>query len=370
MAELGPVLDPFSRIKSVFDTLPHPWLVTLGVAGTAVVLALLLFQVVAFVTLRLARTDSAFDLLVRKARRPLRLTWLLVVLQVIWHLADSSLVGVEVVRHITTLALIGATTWLLVRGVAAGGEAVVRGRPLAGEDPTQIDTDLGVRGILTRSRVLTRTLVFLIVLVGVSAALMTFPSVRQLGASLLASAGIAGVVVGFAARPVLSNLLAGLQIALTEPFRLNDVLVVEGEWGRVEEITGTYVVFRIWDDRRMVIPLQWFIEHPFQNWTRTSAKIIGSIFLWLDYPMPLKVLRGELRRLCEADPDWDGRLAIIHLTDTSENAMQIRALVSSANSARNWELRCRVREGLIEFIQRDYPDCLPRQRRLQQSNPG
>jgi small-conductance mechanosensitive channel len=189
--------------------------------------------------------------------------------------------------------------------------------------------------------------------------LMTFPGARQFGASLLASAGVVGLVAGIAARPIFSNLIAGLQIALAQPIRMDDVLIVQGEWGRVEEITGTYVVLRIWDDRRLIIPLQWFIENPFQNWTRNSASITGTVFLWVDYRMPMEPLRAEALRACEASPDWDGRLCKLQVVEAGKKAIQLRLLLTSASSGHNWDLRCSVREALVDFMQRDYPQYLP-----------
>ena len=191
---------------------------------------------------------------------------------------------------------------------------------------------------------------------------MTFPGVRQIGASMLASAGVAGIVIGFAARPVLSNLLAGVQIALTQPIRLRDSVVVEGEWGWIEEIRATYVVVRIWDRRRLLLPLQWFIDHPFENWTRTSSNLIGVVSLWVDYRMPMQPLREEVTRLCEASDFWDGDLAILQVVDSTERGVRVRALVTAADGPRTWELRCLVREGLIDYVQREYPGYLPRVR--------
>ena len=161
---------------------------------------------------------------------------------------------------------------------------------------------------------------------------------------------------------MLGNLIAGLQIGLTQPMRLDDVVIVEGEWGVIEEIGSAYVVVRIWDQRRLVVPLQWWVEHPFQNWTRTSAELIGTVFLWVDYRLPLAPLRAELERACRESADWDGRLALLQVTDAGERAMQLRCLVTSAGSSQNWDLRCRVRERLIDFVQREYPQYLPRLR--------
>lgn len=261
-----------------------------------------------------------------------------------------------VLRQVWLLLLIADLTWLALRALAAGEVSVCR------RYPATATNNLADRRVLTQTRVLIGCARALAILLGAGAALMTFPMVRTFGASVLASAGIAGIVVGFAARPVLTNLLAGLQIALTQPLRLDDVVIVQGEWGRIEEITTTYVVVRIWDDRRLMVPLTWFVENPFQNWTHTSAELTGSVHLWVDYRTPLQPLREELERLCRASLDWDGRYFGLQVTESSEHAMQVRALVTSGDSSRAWNLRCSVREGLVAFLQRDYPDCLPRWR--------
>jgi small-conductance mechanosensitive channel len=173
---------------------------------------------------------------------------------------------------------------------------------------------------------------------------------------------VAGLVAGLAARSVLGNLIAGLQIALTQPLRIDDVLIVAGEWGRVEEITSAFVVMALWDQRRLIVPLQYLIEQPFQNWTRRSAQILGTAFLWVDASLPLAPLRAEAERVCKAAPEWDGRVCIVQVTDTSETAMQLRCLVSSADSGRNFDLRCKVREALLTFVEAHYPQGMPRRR--------
>ena len=211
---------------------------------------------------------------------------------------------------------------------------------------------------------LARTAMFMVGVLGVGSVLMTFPNVRQIGASLLASAGLAGIVAGLAARPVLGNLIAGLQIALTQPIRIDDVLIVEDEWGRVEEITETYVVICIWDQRRLVVPLEYFIQHPFQNWTRRNAELIGSVMFWVDYRMPVAPLREQLNEIVQAAPEWDKRVCVLQVTDMSERAMQLRVLVSAADAGRAWDLRCRVREELIAYMQREFHEMLPQIRTL------
>jgi small-conductance mechanosensitive channel len=192
--------------------------------------------------------------------------------------------------------------------------------------------------------------------------LMVFDSVRQFGASILASAGIAGIVVGFAAQKSIATLLAGFQIALTQPIRVDDVVIVENEWGRIEDITLTYVVVRIWDLRRLVVPITYFIEQPFQNWTRSSADILGTVFLHVDYSMPLDALRAELTRILTASPYWDGKVNVLQVTEAREQTLQIRALASAADASLAWDLRCEIRERLVSFVQRNYPESLPRLR--------
>ncbi|WP_228886427.1 mechanosensitive ion channel family protein [Stenotrophomonas rhizophila] len=256
--------------------------------------------------------------------------------------------------------------WLLVRAVAAGERAILR------EHPMEVADNLAARRVQTQTRVLSRVLMGAIILVGVSLILLTFPMVRQIGTALLASAGIIGLVAGIAAKPVFGNLIAGLQIALTQPIRLDDVVIVEGEWGRVEEIGSSYVVVRIWDERRMVVPLTWFIEHPFQNWTRRSADLLGTAFLWLDYRAPIAAIRAELERICADQALWDGRVCVTQVTETTEHTLQVRLLVSARNSGDAFDLRCIVRERMLDFLAREHPQALPRTRAelLQQPDPG
>jgi small-conductance mechanosensitive channel len=210
--------------------------------------------------------------------------------------------------------------------------------------------------------VLTRSANFIVGLLGLAFILLTLPGARQIGASLLASAGVAGLVAGIAARPVLGNFIAGLQIAFSQPIRIDDVLIVNGEWGRVERITGTYVVVRIWDERRMIVPLQWFIENPFENWTHTSSTILGTVFLWLDFSVPVAAVRSEFERVTHASLRWDKRVCVLHVTDANEKGMQLRLLVSAQDSGTAFDLRCEIREAMIAFVAERYPESLPRMR--------
>ena len=218
------------------------------------------------------------------------------------------------------------------------------------------------RGIYTQVTVLKKIAIAVIALFAIASMLMVFQPVRQLGTAMLASAGVAGIIVGFAAQKSLATLLAGFQIAITQPIRIDDVVIVEGEWGNIEEITLTYVVVRIWDLRRLVVPITYFIEKPFQNWTRVSADILGSVFLQVDYTVPVDALRQELTRILEASPLWDRKVNVLQVTEAREGALELRALASSSNASRSWDLRCEVREKLVTFIQRNFPESLPRLR--------
>lgn len=272
--------------------------------------------------------------------------------------------ALQVMQRLLHVGVVACLTWLLVRAVAAGERAILRNHPI------EVADNLAARRVQTQTRVLSRVLMGVIVLFGVATVLLTFPQARQVGKTLLASAGIVGLVAGIAAKPVFGNLIAGLQIALTQPIRLDDVVIVEGEWGRIEEIGSSYVVVRIWDERRMVVPLSWFIENPFQNWTRRSADLLGTAFLWLDYRTPVAAVRAELERICRQSPLWDGRVCVTQVTETSEQAIQVRLLVSARNSGDAFDLRCIVRERMVDFLMREHPGALPRLRAEIGRQPG
>ena len=330
------------------------WARPAAIAFAAILVALLAHLLLRPVMRRLSRFSTVLSTMVRAGEQPMLFVMPLAALLVVWALTPDDLPGVGSVQHATGVLAIAALTWLatsIVEGVADG---VIAAHPWDTED------NLEARRVQTQTRVLARIGHAAIIVAGLAFILMTFPRARQLGASLLASAGVAGLILGIAARSVFGNLLAGLQIAMAQPIRLDDVLIVENEWGRVEEITSTYVVLRIWDERRLIVPLQWFIEHPFQNWTRRGAELLGTVFLWVDFTLPLEPVRREAHRLCEASPNWDKRVCLVQVTDATERGMQLRILVSSAASGPNFDLRCQVREGLLDFIQREYPAALPR----------
>jgi len=335
----------------------HPWTRFALIIVIALAVAGLLRRVVKFFLRRFAVGHPMGASIIARANAPMEAIVPLAMLLIAFRASpDEPERLIDGLEHALSLGLIVACTWFIVRCIGALDATVSRFNPIDLED------NLRARRVQTQARVLSRTGSVVAVVLGTGVALMTFPTVRQFGASLLASAGLAGLALGLAAKPVLGNLIAGLQIALTQPIRLDDVVVVEGEWGKIEEITSTYVVIRIWDERRLVVPLQYFIEHPFQNWTRTSSQVLGSAMLWFDYGLPLDPLRVELERLCKQAPEWDGRVCVLQVVETNDKAMQLRALVSSASSSKSWDLRCKVREGLIAFVQREYEGFLPRLR--------
>ena len=270
----------------------------------------------------------------------------------------------EVVRNATSLLLIGVVAFILCQVVDAAAAFLLR--------PYRLDVtdNLHARGIHTQVMVLKKVAFTVIGVFTLASMLMVFESVRQFGASILASAGIAGIVVGLAAQRSIATLLAGFQIAITQPIRVDDVVIVEGEWGRIEDITLTYVVVRIWDQRRLIVPMTHFLERPFQNWTRTSSDILGTVILHLDYSVPVQALRDELTRVLQQSRHWDGGVNILQVTDTREHTVELRAVVSAADASQAWDLRCEVREQLVAFVQRNYADSLPRIRASFAADPA
>lgn len=268
-----------------------------------------------------------------------------------------------VLHRIVGVLLIGAVAWLFIQIIA-----VIEDLVFHNYDIEQADNYLA-RKVRTQVQFIKRLLIVAIVVIAISVVLLSFEGVRNIGAGLLTSAGVTGIIIGFAAQRSIANLIAGFQIAFTQPIRIEDVVIVEGEWGRVEEITFTYVVIRIWDQRRLIVPINYFIEKPFQNWTRSSADILGTVFLYTDYFVPIEELRKELRRICEASPYWDKRVCVVQVTDAKEHTMELRALVSATNSGNAWELRVNVREKLLEFLRNNYPESLPRTRVVLEGPP-
>ncbi len=329
-----------------------------GLVGGAILLALAAHRIIFTLSQRIASRKSAafYTLLARHEENPTRvLLPLLALLAVIPWLPLPPYI-VAHLSHAAGLALIACIGWQAVAVLDVLQDYISHRHVL------DLSDYLAARRLRTQVQVLRHIGVVAIAIVTLAVMVMTFPNVRHVGESLFASAGLAAVVAGLAARTTLSSLFAGVQIALSQPIRLDDVVIVEGEWGWIEEITTTYVVVRIWDLRRLVVPLSYFIEKPFQNWTRNTADLLGTVFLYTDYTAPVDEVRQELHRILQSSGKWDGKVWGLQVTNASEHTLELRALMSATDSSIAWDLRCYVREKLIAFLQQHYPQSLPRTR--------
>jgi small-conductance mechanosensitive channel len=289
-------------------------------------------------------------------RQQTRLAFLMVALFLALPVAPFDPGVAVALAHILLVAVIVLIGWIAITASHIVAELYLQRFQL------DVPDNLIARKHITQVRVMRRVVDTLLIIVTVAAALMTFEPVRQYGVSLFASAGVAGLIVGFAARPVLSNLIAGIQLAVTQPIRIEDAVVIEGESGRIEEITATYVVVRLWDMRRMIVPLTYFIERPFQNWTRESSNQIGVVLINVDYTTPVERVRKKAEEIVKASPFWDGNLVKLQVTDTDAQSMQLRIIAGARSPGDAFDLRCELREKLIDFLQRELPQALPRQR--------
>jgi small-conductance mechanosensitive channel len=302
------------------------------------------------------KVRTFFEVFVEHTTGPSRVAYVLFFVGAALPSLNYSASTTLTIAHFLLIAFVLLAGWTAIRALEIFASLYL------GRFRTDMDDNLLARKHLTQVRILKRACDILIGLVTVGIALMTFDQVRQYGISLFASAGAASLVVGLAARPLLTNLIAGVQIAITQPIRLEDAVIVEGEWGWIEEITSTYVVVRLWDWRRMVLPISYFLEKPFQNWTRESAALIGSVYLYVDYTVPVQAVRDKLAEIAAESALCDGRVVNLQVSDARANVIELRALVSARNAPQCWDLRCEVREKLIAFLQADYPGALPQTR--------
>ena len=262
----------------------------------------------------------------------------------------------KVVGHLSVIGIIFSIAWFLILLFK-----VFKKRMLKKYDVSS-SNNLKARKVYTQFTILENIIIFVIVILAIGIALMSFDSIRSVRVSVLTSAGIAGIIIGLAAQKAIGTLLAGIQIAITQPIRLDDVVIVEGEWGWIEEINLTYVVVRVWDKRRLVVPTTYFIEKTFQNWTRSSADILGTVYIYADYALPFDAIRKEQTRLLNSTDLWDGNVNVMQVTNATEKSVEIRVLVSAKDSPTAWDLRVYLREKLLEFIQKNYPESLPKAR--------
>lgn len=286
------------------------------------------------------------------------LLWILVWMMIksFAHLFLKDLTVFKYLIHANNIVLILSAGWILIKFVKLGAYFLQKKLNVTVSD------NLNARKRLTQLTVFQNIADTIIVIITVSFVLMTFDGARVIGKSLLTSAGIAGIIIGFAAQKSIGIFLAGIQIAITQPIRLDDVVIVEGEWGRIEEITLSYVVVRIWDERRLMLPVNYFLEKPFQNWTRTSADILGTVFLYVGYDLPVQAIRDFVPSILNNNPNWDGRVFNVQITNTNEFYKEMRILVSSSDASKNWDLRTEVREKVIDFIQANYSECFAKVR--------
>ena len=336
----------------------YTWVRAGGSLVGAAFLALIGHQIVFFLAERVARRTENFidNSIIQHVRAPARLIFPLLAILVLLPVFPLSLDQEETIQRVLAVLLTPSIGWLIVRMLEVLGDYVSTKYQMGQAD------NLAARQIQTQTQLFRRVAFVVILIVSFTVILMIFPSVRHIGVSLFASAGVVGLVVGIAARPVLSNLIAGVQIALTDPIRLDDVVIVEGEWGWVEEIGTTHVVVRVWDKRHLVVPLSYFIERPFQNWTRKRADLLGTVFVYADYSVPVDEVRQELHRILQSSGMWDKEVWGLQVTNATEHAMELRALMSAPDSPKAWDLRCHVREKLIAFLQERHPQSLPKTR--------
>ena len=333
------------------------WALSAAVIAVAAIFAWWFHNLVFRFSMRLVRDQDLFRRsLVSRTRGPSRLAFVTIGLALAAAFAPMSGQEAAIIARIVTVAFILLAGWCGLIALHVWTTLHLRRFKLDSED------NLLARKHVTQFRILKRVGELLIVVVTASAALMTFESVRQFGVGLLASAGAAGIVVGLALQPIMKNLIAGVQLAITQPIRIDDALLVENEWGNVEEITSTYVVIRLWDWRRLIVPLSYFIETPFQNWTREGAALIGTVFLYTDFTVPVGDLRAKLEEILRGSKLWDGRVVSLQVTDFKEHTMEIRLLMSARDSPKVFDLRCEVREKMMAYLQEAYPDALPRLR--------
>lgn len=284
------------------------------------------------------------------------LTFLAFYMQIFSFLDESNFWVSAIVIALKYILILACSSWILIEIVR-----ILKNRLLKKFDITYED-NLKSRKLNTQINLLEKVIVFVIILITIGLMLISIDSIKEIGIGIFASAGVVGIILGLSAQKIVGAVLAGIQIAITQPFRIDDAVVVENEWGWIEEINLTYIVVRIWDKRRLVLPTSYFLEKPFQNWTRTTADILGTVFIYTDYTISIETLRGELSRLLKDCELWDKKVNVIQVTDSKENYMEIRILVSAKNSPTAWDLRVYIREKMIEFIQKNYPESLPKTR--------
>jgi small-conductance mechanosensitive channel len=333
-------------------------LLTCGVAVAALLVGMLIYLILFGLLARLAgRSDVPLStILVDRMRAPARLLLPLFALLMVEPSLSLPAGVLAVAQHFFSLCFIWLITWLFINVTLAGRDIVI------GRYDIEAKESYKARAVYTQLTIVVKVILVIVTIIALGTMLMSFAKIRAFGVSILASAGIMGIIFGFAAQRSLSTLLAGLQVAITQPIRINDVVLVEGEWGTIEEITLTYVVVKIWDLRRLIVPVAFFLEKTFQNWTRSTTNLLGTVFLSVDYAAPVPEIRQKLLEILQSSALWDREVWGLQVTNSGEQVLELRALMSSADASTSWDLRCEVREKLVAFLKETYPDSLPRMR--------
>ncbi|TFV41820.1 mechanosensitive ion channel family protein [Bradyrhizobium frederickii] len=344
-------------IDRMFGWIPS-WFIGLSLVAGAILLALSFYRIAKWLLNRAFGTRlPMLSVFIERTSGPAQLALCLAAVALVLPLAPLDDTIRTPMMRLFVVAVIALIGWISIRIVDMSAARYL-------QNFRDVTENFVARKHVTQVRVFKRVTDTIIVIITVSTALMTFDSVRQYGVSLFASAGAAGIIVGLAARPLLSNLIAGLQIAITQPIRIEDAVIIENEWGWIEDIASTYVVIRLWDWRRMVVPLSYFIEKPFQNWTRDTASLIGVIALHVDYRADVPRIRRWLEEAVKQSKLWDGAVVNLQVIDADSRTIELRALVSARNAPQSWDLRCEIREKLVAFIRDEMPEALPRDRAI------
>ena len=345
-------------MDKVFKDIPRESLIYLGIAFAVFIVV---YWITLFVLRKLGKDPRYLvpEGVMKRVALPIFLIFISIVmrmqsLRLLLGLPDEEFLF----KKASTLLFIFALTWLIIGILKVTKQLIIHNYDVNAAN------NLKARKVYTQFNILERIIIFIVVILAIGAALMSFQEIRELGLSIFASAGVAGIIIGFSAQKLIGTVLAGIQIAIAQPIKLDDVVIVEGEWGRIEEITLTYVVVKIWDKRRLIVPTPYFIEKPFQNWTKTSSDILGTVFLYTDYKVPFEELRTELTRILENTDLWDKEVNVLQVTDSKANYVEIRALMSAKDSPTAWDLRVHVREKLISFLQENYPESIVHNRVL------
>ncbi|MBW4330911.1 mechanosensitive ion channel family protein [Stakelama sp. CBK3Z-3] len=338
-------------------TVPEP-VISVGLIALAILLALAAHGIFVRLLLRLTRNTSfvADDVLFRRSLRPMRWIFVAISLALIRSALSLDAAADAIWKQAAGLIVPLLIGWLAISLIRASTKIVEIRSDITVED------NLKARRRRTRSMILGRIATIIVAFITICLMLLSIPGVRSVGVTLMASAGLVGLAVGAAAQPALKNLIAGVQMAFTEPIRIDDAVIIADEWGWVEEIKLTYVVIKIWDQRRLIVPVSKFLDEPFQNWTRDGAGLLGSVFLYLDPSADIARLRDHFEEVVVKEPLFDGRGKVLQVTDANASAIEIRMLATASNSPRTFDLRCAIREKMLAFIRDEMPEAFPRTR--------